>query len=206
MELFLMPRANALGISLLLSVSVLHAQQPSPRMVVPAVALEDQFEKLHDIQKHRGDVVVLIYGDRKSADANKALGELLHVTFHPSAKGQPAAQARKAPVQPLPGLPSGARSPDVLAIPVACAGPVPMLVRSLIRTQIRTGSPDMPVWLDFADRMKSQFPFQAGVPNVVVLDVLGRYRYAAGGTPTKEGMQRLVDVIEALRKDAIAGK
>jgi hypothetical protein len=133
------------------------------------------------------------------------LGELLHVTFHPSARGQPAAQARKAPVQRLPGLPSGAHSPDVLAIPVACVGPVPMLVRSLIRTQIRTGSPDVPVWLDFADRMKSRFPFQAGVPNVVVLDTVGRYRYAAGGTPTKDGTQRLVNVIEALRKEAVTG-
>ncbi len=189
-----------------LCASLLTAQQPAPRMVIPSVAMEDQFEKIHDVREHRGDVVVLIYGDRKSADANKALGELLHVTFHPSARGQPAAQARKAPVEPLPGLPAGVRGPDVLAIPVACVGPVPMLVRSLIRAQFRSGSPDLPVWLDFADRMKSQFPFQAGVPNVVVLDVLGRYRYAAGGTPTKEGTQRLVNVIEALRKEAVAGK
>ena len=201
-----MSNTIALVFAILLCVPMLSGQETSPRMVVPVVALEDQFEKHHDVRQHRGDVVVLIYGDRKSADANKALGELLHVTFHPTAKGQPAAQARKAPVQPLPGLPAGARSPDVLAVPVACVGPVPMLVRSLIRSQVRTGSPDVPVWLDFADRMKSQFPFQAGVPNVVVLDALGRYRYSAGGAPTKEGTQRLVDVIGALRKEAVAGK
>ena len=198
-----MPQLTAL----LLTASSLLAQQPaSPTMVVPVLAMEDQFEKLHDVRDHRGDVVVLIYGDRKSADANKALGELLHVTFHPGAKGQPPAHARKAPVQPLPGLPAAARSPDVLAIPVACVGKVPALVRALIRGQIRTGSPDVPVWLDFADLMKTQFPFQPGVPNVVVLDGQGRYRYAAGGTPTKEGTQRLMDVIEALRKEAVTGK
>jgi hypothetical protein len=190
----------------LLIAPALRAQQASPPVVIPVLAMEDQFEKPHDVRDHRGDVVVLIYGDRKSADANKALGELLHVTFHPTAKGLPPAQARKAPVQPLPGLPAGTRSPDVLAIPVACVGKVPMLVRALIRSQIRSGSPDVPVWLDFADLMKTQFPFRPEVPNVVVLDVQGHYRYAAGGTPTKEGTQRLVNAIEALRKEALAGK
>jgi hypothetical protein len=172
-------------------------------VVVPSLAMEDQFEKPHDVQAHRGDVVVLIYGDRKSADANKVLGERLHVTFHPAAKGLPASQARKAPVRPVPGLPAKVRSPDVLAIPVACVGKVPALVRAIIRGQIRGGSPDMPVWLDFADVMKTLFPFQAGVPNVVVLDTLGRYRHAAGGPPSADGTQRLVEVIEALRREAV---
>jgi ABC-2 type transport system permease protein len=202
-----MSRTSALITFLLLPATAIRAQQTSPPpVVIPVLAMEDQFEKPHDVRDHRGDVLVLIYGDRKSADANKALGELLHVTFHPTAKGLPPAQARKAPVQPLPGLPAGARSPDVLATPVACVGKVPALVGALIRSQMRTGSPDVPVWLDFADLMKAQFPFQPGVPNVVVLDAQGRYRYAAGGTPTKEGTQRLVDVIEALRKDAVTGK
>jgi hypothetical protein len=44
------------------------------------------------------------------------------------------------------------------------------------------------------------------VPNVVVLDALGRYRYAAAGTPTQEGTQRLVNVIEGLRREAVTGK
>ncbi len=180
--------------------SMLSAQQP----FVPAVALEDQFEKPHDVRAHRGDVVVLIYGDRKSADANKALGEILHVAFHPTAKGLPPAQARKAPVRPLPGLPAEARSPDVLAIPVACVGKVPMLVRAIIRAKIRGGSPELPVWLDFAEVMKTQFPFQEGVPNVVVLDAKGQYRYSAKGAPTTEGTRRLIDVIETLRREAAA--
>jgi hypothetical protein len=196
-----------LGLAIVL-VSELTAlgQEKGPPVIIPAITMEDQFEKVHDVREHRGDVVVLIYGDRKSADANKALGALLHVTFHPTAKGLPPAQARKAPVQPVPGAVAGVRSPDVLAIPVACIGKVPVLVQKIIRGQIRSGSPDVPVWLDFTDRMKSQFAFQAGVPNVVVLDTLGRYRYAAGGPPTQAGTQRLVDVIEALRKEAVTGK
>jgi len=172
--------------------------------VVPDVVLEDQFEHRHDVKQHRGDVVVLIYGDRKSADANRALGEHVHVHFHPAARGLPPGQARKAPVRPVDGVPAGARSPDVLAVPVACVGKVPELVKKIIRAQVRAGSPEVPVWLDFADLMKATFPFQPGVPNVVVLDAQGRYCYAAAGTPTPEGTARLLRVIEALRREAVA--
>jgi len=187
-----------------LASGTLAARQAAPQYPTPAVAMEDQFEKRHDVAEHRGDVVVLIYGDRQSAEANKALGEWLHVHFHPAAKGQPPAKARQAPVVPVPGAPAGARSPDVLAIPVACVGKVPALVRALIRSRIRSGSPDVPVWLDFEDVMKGQFPLQAGVPNAVVLDVEGRLRYAAAGQPTEEGVGRLIGVIDQLRKEGVA--
>jgi hypothetical protein len=177
--------------------------QQAPQFVTPAISMEDQFEKPHDVRSHRGDVVVLIYGDRKSADANKALGALVHVAFHPAAKGAPPAQARNAPVVPIPDAPPGTRSPDVLAIPVACVGKVPALVRAIIRGQLRSASPDVAVWLDFDDLMKTDFGLQPGVPNVVVLDALGRYRYHTCGTPNREGIQRLVEVIGALRREAV---
>src|SRR5581483_6024454 len=101
-----------------------HGQPPTP-----ALTFEDQFERPVSVASHRGDVVVLLYGDRKSAEANRALGERLHVAFHPAARGQPPARARQAPVLPLPDQPPGARSPDVLAVPVACVGKVPGVVR-----------------------------------------------------------------------------
>lgn len=173
------------------------------QVVVPDLRMEDQFEVPHDVKQHRGDVVVLIYGDRKSADGNRALGEQIHVFFHPQAKGLPPAQARQVPVRPVPGAPPGARNPEVLAIPVACIGKVPLFVGKLIRGQIKTGSPEVAVWLDFENTMKSLFPFKAGVPNVIVLDTQGRYRYAANGTPTREGMTKLMDVIETLRREAV---
>ena len=171
----------------------------TPRVVVPDVMMEDQFEQAHDVKHHRGSVVVLIYGDRASANANRALGEQLHVTFHPTAKGQPPAQARTAPVTPIAGA---AMSPDMLTVP-ACIGKVPMLVRRLIRGQMKSGSPEVPVWLDFEDTMKTQFALKAGVPNVVVLDAQGRYRYAAAGVPTREGMEKLVGAIEGYRREAV---
>jgi hypothetical protein len=189
--------------SLVVLVPAALAQQAG-HVVVPAVVLEDQFEKVHDVRQHRGDVVVLIYGDRASADANKALGERLHVYFHPTAKGRPPAQARKAPVRPVPGAEAGMGSPDVLAIAVACIGPVPALVKGFIRGQFRRASPDVPVWLDFQDLMKGQFPFKAGVPNVVVLDTQGRYRYAAAGKPTAQGLEKLFAAIEQMRREGMA--
>jgi hypothetical protein len=200
-----MGRLIAVLAAMVVLVSAVLAQEPA-RVVVPAVVMEDQFDKVHDVTQHRGHVVVLIYGDRQSADANKTLGEHLHVHFHPAAKGLPPAQARKAPVRPVPGAPEGMRSPDVLAIPIACVGQVPALVKGIIKGQFRRGSPDVAVWLDFQDLMKAQFLFKPGVPNVVVLDTQGRYRYAAAGQPTPQGLDQLFAMIEQMRQEAIAKK
>jgi hypothetical protein len=175
----------------------------TPPSVVPVVAMEDQFEQPHNVTAHRGDVVVLIYGDRRSADTNRALGELMHVSFHPSAKGQTAAQARRAPVRPIADQPAGTRTPDVVGVPVACIGKVPQFVRRIIRTQIKNGSPEVPVWLDFEDTMKLGFGFSPGVPNVAVLDAQGRLRYTAAGMATQQEIQRLLGVVEALRREAV---
>ncbi len=193
-----MTRWTVAAVLALIAVSAAGAQQP----VVPNIVMEDQFERTHSVADHRGDVVVLIYGDRASASANKALGERLHVTFHPTARGQPPAQARRAPVRPVPGQAVNARAPDVLTIPVASIGPVPALVRKLLRGQMRSASPEVPVWLDFGDAMKKGFGMKAGVPNVVVLDTAGRFRFATAGVPTLEGIERVVAVIEGLRREA----
>lgn len=194
------------GVIGLMTALTLSAIAGATGVVVPQLAMEDQFEKKQDVKDYRGKVLVLIYGDRASADANKALGERLHVQFHPTAKGQPPAKARTAPVAPVAGAPAGQAGPDVAAVPVACVGAVPALVQRLIRSQVKSGSPEVPVWLDFADAMKKQFPFKPGVPNVVVLDAEGRYRYAAAGAPTEAGLAKLVGTIEALRREALGMK
>lgn len=189
-----------------LFLAAFRALAPTPTAPAPVVvSMEDQFEQPVSTADLRGDVVVLIYGDRDSAAANKALGEQLHVAFHPAAKGLSPARAQQAPVRPLPDLPAGARSPDVRTIPVACVGRIGPVIRALVRGQIRLAAPDVPVWLDFADVMKTQFAFAAGVPNVVVLDVDGRPRYAASGRLTAEQIVDLTAVIEGLRREAVGG-
>jgi hypothetical protein len=172
------------------------------KAVVPALALKDQFDNLHDVRAYRGSVLVLVYGDRASAQANATLGEAVHVHFHPTARGQPPEKARRAPVKPLEGA---ARHPDVVALPVACIGKVPV-GQLIIARMIRANAPVVPVLLDFSDAMKAQFPFSAGVPNVVVLDAEGRYRYASAGVPTAAGQAKLLAVIESLRKEAAGVK
>jgi hypothetical protein len=177
-----------------------HGQALAPP---PALTFEDQFERPVSVASHRGDVVVLLYGDRKSADANRALGERLHIAFHPTALGLSPARARKAPVLPLRGQPPGTRPPDIHAVPVACVGKVPGVVRSLIRGQVRGASPDVPVWLDFQDTMRQQFGLAAGVPNLVVLDAAGRVRYHAAGPLTAEQFERLLAFLQELRSEAV---
>lgn len=178
--------------------------QQAGRVYVPAVKMEDQFGKSHDVKDLRGDVAVLIYGDKASARANSELGAKLHVHFHPTAKGKPAAEAQKAPVKPVPGATAAARSPDVKTVPIACYKTPSPKIREIVRVMVKLNSDGVPVWLDFAGAMSEGFPYQEGVPNVAVLDAQGRYRYAAAGQPTAEGMARLIEVIEQLRKEAMA--
>ncbi|MBN9517616.1 hypothetical protein J0H58_03705 [bacterium] len=177
------------------------AQPPAPEPA--ALVLEDQFDRKADLGAYSGAVVILVYGDRRGTDACKALGEQLHVCWHPDAKGQPAAKAQAAPVVGLDGLPPGKAAPDVKVIPVACCGKLPAPVRGIIRTQIAKGAPDVPVWLDFADTMKSNFGMTAGEPNVVVFDAAGRPRGKVNGTPDAATLDNLVRTVQALRAEAV---
>jgi hypothetical protein len=163
------------------------------------LVMENQFEQKADLSDHRGAVVILVYGDRKGTEACRKLGEQLHVAWHPSAAGQTPAKAEAAPVAALPGF---QMSPDVKVIPVACCGKVPGPIRSVIQKQIAKGSPEVPVWLDFTDAMKSNFMLTAGEPNVVVFDTAGRLRMKINGTLDQPAMDRLTKVVQDLRVEA----
>lgn len=166
------------------------------------LVLEDQFSRRQDLAAFRGDVVVLVYGDRKANDSCRELGEKLHILFHPTAIGQAPAKARSAPVAPLQGVVAGMRSPDVFVVPVACAGTVPNVVRDLIRTQVKKASPDVPVWLDFTGVMEKEFTLRAGQPNIVVFDSTGRLRFKVNGTPDQPTIEKLLQTIQNLRAEA----
>jgi hypothetical protein len=207
---------HPLGIALVLALAALAllaslalGQPPAAMPAAPqpvALTLENQFDQPASLADHRGAVVVLVYGDRKGNDACQALGERLHVCWHPDAKGQPPAVARTAPVVGLPGLQPGQPSPDVRVIPVACCGKLPGPVRGTIRTQIARAAPDVPIWLDFADAMKGAFGLTPGEPNVVVFDAAGRLRMKINGTPDAAALDRLLKAVENLRYEAAAGK
>jgi hypothetical protein len=168
--------------------------------------MEDQYERPRQLAGYHGHIVVMIYGDRASADANKRLGQTVHVHFHPSARNLPPEKALQAPVLPLEGAEPQTPVPDVVALPIACVGKVPGLVRGLVRDQIRKGSPYMPVWLDFEDQMKTRFGLAAGVPNVAIVDSKGRLRYAGNGVMTNEQIGKMIQAITALRQETIGRK
>ena len=166
------------------------------------LVVEDQFARRQDLAAHRGDVVVLVYGDRKGTDSCKELGEKLHVVFHPTAAGQPPEKARKCPVVALEGVPAGQRSPDALVLPVAVTGSIPSVVRDLIRSQVKKASPEVPVWLDFTGVMEKQFGLRAGEPNIVVFDAAGRLRLKVNGTPDQATTDKLLQTVQNLRAEA----
>ena len=194
-----MTRTTAALFTLVLA-GVALAQPAAPEPA--ALVLEDQFDRKADLSAYRGAVVVLVYGDRRGTDACKALGEQLHVCWHPDAKGQPPARAQAAPVVGLEGLAPGKAAPDVRVVPVACCGKIPGPIRGVIRTQIAKGAPDVPVWLDFTDTMKANYGLTAGEPNVVVFDAAGRPRGKLNGTPDAAALDGLVRTVQALRAEA----
>lgn len=180
-----------------------HAQQPAAAPKPTELVLEDQFDRKADLSELRGQVVVVVYGDRKATDACRALGESLHVFWHPEAKGQPPRKAQAAPVAPLENLKPGQASPNVAVVPVACCGKVPGAIRGPIRTQIARASPDAVVWLDFADTMKTMFGQTAGEPNLLVFDAAGILRMKLTGTPDEAATGRLVKAVQELRYEAV---
>ena len=184
------------------------AGRPAARGTAPAdpkpaaLLFEDQFGRKAELASLRGHVAVLVYGDRRGTDDCRALGEQLHTLFHPTAKGLSPAKARSAPVAPLAGVPAGRPSPDVIVVPVACAGKVPGVVRDMIASSVKKASPDVPVWLDFTGAMQDGYGLEAGQPNVAVFDAAGRPRLTVKGTPDAAAGDRLVQLIQNLRAEA----
>jgi len=178
------------------------AQQPAiPKQA--ELVLVDQFDRKADLADLRGQVVIVVYGDRKATDSCRSIGETLHVCWHPDAKGQPPQKAQAAPVVPLANLKPGQVSPNVAVVPVACCGKVPGPIRGVIRTQIAKASPDAVVWLDFTETMKTMFGQTAGEPNLLVFDAEGRLRMKINGTPDQTTMENLVKSVQGLRVEAV---
>lgn len=186
----------------LLALSAASAEPPAlPKPT--ELKFEDQFDRPAKLADLRGAVVILVYGDRKSNELCKTVGESLHVCWHPTAKGQPPMKAQAAPVIALEGLKPGQVSPNVVVVPVACCGRVPGAIQKPIRSQIAKAVPDSVVWLDFSDKLKGMYGQTAGEPNLVVFDVAGRMRLKLNGTPDQTAMDRVTKAVEELRHEAV---
>jgi hypothetical protein len=163
------------------------------------VALEDQFRTRRETGQLLGDVVVLVFAERKGAEAAHDLGKKLHVRFHPMAATASDAEWTKQPVTGLPGWPVEVRVPDVHAIPVACLAEVPRAMHPVVRARIRKESPQLPVWLDFGDTMDQQFGVVKGVPSVAILDTRGRVYGVQVGPFDDRTIEELAATIDQVR-------
>lgn len=164
--------------------------------------LIDQFNQRHRLENHAGEILLLVYGDRKATKPCRELGEAMHVEYHPTAAHLPPAEGHLAPVKPLAGQAASAPAPNVRVVPIACTGKVPPLVRPVIIKQFRKACPDVPVWLDFTNAMKDQFGIQPGEPNVVLFDGEGQLRWQKSGTLTVAEREELSQQIDELRIEA----
>lgn len=195
---------TSIGFLMILPIATAQAPRAEPPKAV--LVLEDQFERKQDIAQFRGSVLVVLYGDKDGMPANKGLGEKLHVHYHPTAKGLPPAQAAKAPVVPLSGVPDGKVSPDVRILPVACIGKVPDVVKNIIRGRVKKEASESMVLLDFETKMKDQFGLKEGQPNLVVIDAQGRVRMKMAGELSDDNYRQLIKSLDYLRKEAAGVK
>ena len=97
--------ASAVLVAVFATISALPAGAADAERVVN-IAMEDQFKNRHETLRYQGDVVVLVYAERKGAEAALELGRRLHVRFHPSAAQAPATEWSRQPVVSPAGWPA----------------------------------------------------------------------------------------------------
>jgi len=192
---------NCLGWTLLclpFVVSISTAETPPQANI----AFDDQFERKQDIEKLRGDIVVVLFGDSDALHTNRILADKIHVAYHPSAKDVPPAQASKSPVTPLPELKEGTRSPDVRIVQVACFGKTIDVIKAYHRQRMKRESPEASVMLDFENSMKNQYGLKVGEPNLLILDARGRVRLKMNGELIPASYTKVIRAIDFLRHEA----
>ncbi|NDC53053.1 MAG: hypothetical protein EBZ74_01890 [Planctomycetia bacterium] len=190
-------RIPAAAVACLFAAASTAAAEPPRRAV--NIALEDQFKNRHETGAMRGDVVVLVYAERKGGEVSQDLGRRLHLHFHPTAATASAADWGRQPVVPPPGWPAGARAPDVRVIAVASLPEIPRALQPVARAQLRKESPFMPVWLDFEGRLEHAYGIVPGAPNVVLIDTQGDLHAVLSGHVDDVELRELVATIDQLR-------
>lgn len=190
---------TAIAIAACFSAGRSHAE---PRERAVNIALEDQFRTRRETGAMLGDVVVLVFAERRGAEAAHELGKKLHLHFHPSAVTASDSEWLRQPVAGLPDWPAGARVPNVHAIPVACLSEVPKAMHPVVRARIRKESPMLPVWLDFDDTMDRQFGLVTDVANVVIVDTRGQVHSTLSGRFDDRAVAELAATIDQVRMQA----
>ncbi|MEO1992397.1 MAG: hypothetical protein ABGW78_10730 [Pirellulales bacterium] len=164
------------------------------------ITMEDQFRTRCETGTLLGDVVVLVFAERRGAEAAHELGKKLHVLFHPTAVSVSDEEWAHQPVVSPSGWPVDMRAPNVHAIPVACLSEVPRAMHPVVRARIRKESPEISVWLDYEDIMDQHFGLERGVPSVAILDTRGMVHSVHVGPFSDSAVNSLVTIIDEIRQ------
>ncbi len=170
------------------------------------IAMEDQFKNRHETLRMQGDVVVLVYAERKGAEESLELGRKLHLRFHPTSGQAAAHEWSRQPVTGLAGWPAGLAPPDVHVIPVACLPEVPKALETVVRSRFRKESQHVSVWLDFEDTMRQRFGIVPNEPNIVLLDTRGCPQGVLSGHVDEKMFAEVVGLIDQLRLKSLQAR
>lgn len=170
------------------------------------IAMEDQFKNRHETLRMQGDVVVLVYAERKGAEESLELGRKLHLRFHPTSGQAAAHEWSRQPVTGLAGWPAGLAPPDVHVIPVACLPEVPKALETVVRSRFRKESQHVSVWLDFEDTMRQRFSIVPNEPNIVLLDTRGCPQGVLSGHVDEKKFAEVVGLIDQLRLKSLQAR
>ena len=168
------------------------------------VVMEDQFQTPCETTKYLGDVVILVYAERRGAEESLLLGRKLHLHFHPTADEVSSDAWSKQPVRGIVNWPAGVALPDVRVIPVASLTEVPRALKPVARARMRKDSPVVPIWLDFDGALKRMFGIIPGEPNVVVLDTAGQVHSVLSGKLDEQEFQQFVTLVDHIRSSSLA--
>lgn len=181
--------------------SLASAALAAPPQRAVNIAMEDQFRNRHETGTMLGDVVVLVYAERKGAETSQELGRRLHLHFHPGAATASAADWLRQPVIGLAGWPAGERVPDARVIAVASLPEIPRALQPVARAQLRKDSPIVPVWLDFEGRLEHAYGCVPGTPNVVLINTRGEVHAVLSGHVDDVKFRELIATIDRLRSE-----
>jgi hypothetical protein len=186
----------------LISIVPIPAAEPPPKA---SISLDDQFEHKRDVAEFRGDVVIILYGDREGTDTNKLLAERINAFLHPPiSKGRISARAAPPAILPVDSKQKGPLF-EVRIVPVMCVGKSTDVIKNYTRQRVRKESPDAMVLIDFENKIKEEYGLKAGETNMLLIDAAGRLRMKINGDLDPGTYKKVLRAIDILRHEA-AGK
>jgi hypothetical protein len=155
------------------------AQGPSPSHTADLV-LQTQYDSVVSLQAMRGNVVVLVYGDREGSRYMSSYVKAVRERW-PAGGADAVRLIEAADLRGVPGVMKG-------------------YAKSRFRQPTSSGARRVPVVLDWRGDIARRFGATEKLANAYVLDEDGTFRWTDAGTGTPEQVAALLAAVEAARK------